>query len=301
MNQHTDFTARRSVFPFRKPRGNRRLVDPALCHLWSRHNRDYARLNAENCADLIEGLKAQGKQEFPAIVRETGKGYEIITGARRHWAVTWLRANGHPDFRYLVEVRTLTDEQAFRLADIENRHRKDISDYERAKDYAQALAGYYNGKQKDMAEALEVSADWLSRYLDMAKLPDAVVSAFADETHIRVNHVRLLKPLLNAPKTRTPVLEAARDLAKEQKALRAGNMDPLDAAQVMSRLRNPAKRRMQRVKPIKVYRRAGETEGIAFRKKGETVQLEFPDTMSRASISEAFRQFMEEHFPSRAR
>ena len=40
-----------------------------------------------------------------------------------HWAITWLRANNYPDFRYLIEVRDLTDEQAFRLSDIENRDR----------------------------------------------------------------------------------------------------------------------------------------------------------------------------------
>ncbi len=301
MNQHTDFTARRSVFPFRKPREARHLVDPALCHLWPRHNRDYARLNPENCADLIDGLKAQGKQEFPAIVRETRKGYEIITGARRHWAVTWLRANGHPDFQYLVEVRTLTDEQAFRLADIENRHRKDISDYERARDYAQALAEYYNGKQKDMARALEVSATWLSRYLYMAKLPEEVIAAFSDTTQIKEAHARALKPLLDNPKTARLIVETATRLAAEQDETANKGEKILDAARVMARLRNATKRRIQKTKPIKIYRRTSEDEGIAFRKSGSTLKLEFSDEISRAALGEAFRQFMEEHFPSRAR
>ena len=45
------------------------LVDPARCRIWEGHNRDYAALSAENCADLIESFKAQGRQEVPAIVR----------------------------------------------------------------------------------------------------------------------------------------------------------------------------------------------------------------------------------------
>jgi ParB family chromosome partitioning protein len=45
------------------------LVDPAKCRMWAGHNRDYALLNEERCSDLIESIKAQGRQEIPAIVR----------------------------------------------------------------------------------------------------------------------------------------------------------------------------------------------------------------------------------------
>src|SRR3546814_6435774 len=45
------------------------LVDPARCRIWEHHNRDYSALNEDRCADLIETIVAQGKQEFPAIVR----------------------------------------------------------------------------------------------------------------------------------------------------------------------------------------------------------------------------------------
>lgn len=141
------------------------LVDPARCRMWARHNRDYALLTEENCRDLIDGIKAQGQQEFPAIVRrleDAEHEFEVICGARRHFAVSWLRGNNYPQFRYLVEVRDLTDEEAFRLADIENRDREDISDYERAVDYAEAIRLYYGGAQKAMAERLEVSPPWLS-------------------------------------------------------------------------------------------------------------------------------------------
>jgi ParB/RepB/Spo0J family partition protein len=136
-------------------------VDPARCRMWARHNRDYALLTEDNCRDLIDGIKAQGQQEFPAIVRRvTGEEheFEVICGARRHFAVSWLRANNYPQFRYLIEVRDLTDEEAFRLADIENRDREDISDYERAVDYAEAIRLYYDGSQKAMAERLEVTS-----------------------------------------------------------------------------------------------------------------------------------------------
>lgn len=188
-------------------------VDPASCKMWDRHNRNYALLTPENCADLIEGIKQQGKQEFPAIVRrvvgEEGVEYEVICGARRHFAVSWLRANNFPQYKYLIEVRDMSDEEAFRLADIENRDRADISDYERACDYAAAVKLYYGGKQKNMAERLQVSEGWLSRYLYLAKLPSEIIEAYPNPNEIKEIHARNLKPFLAKSDSCDRVIERA--------------------------------------------------------------------------------------------
>jgi ParB family chromosome partitioning protein len=188
-------------------------VDPARCRIWSEHNRDYAKLNEERCADLIESFKAQGRQEFPAIVRrvqdEPGIDFEVISGARRHWTVSWLRQHNYADFRYLVEVRELTDEEAFRISDLENRARDDLSDIERARDYLKALGRHYGGKQKDMADRLKVSETWLSRYLDLARLPAELIAAFADPHELKIKHVTQLKPLLKPDDRAKRVLAAA--------------------------------------------------------------------------------------------
>ena len=58
-----------------------RWVDPADCVMWDRHNRAYDLLTEENCRDLIDGIRAQGRQEFPAIVRRKGDAYEVICAA----------------------------------------------------------------------------------------------------------------------------------------------------------------------------------------------------------------------------
>lgn len=196
-----------------------RWVDPDRCRMWSRHNRRYDLLNQNRCQDLIDGFKSQGRQEFPAIVRKVqgddAYDYEVICGARRHWTVTWLRENNYPDFRYLIEVRDLTDEQAFRLSDIENRDNLDLSDYERATDYKDALGRYYKN-QKEMADRLEVSEAWLSRYLDLAALPSDVVDAFGDVTEIKTKHGRDLKPHLRAARDRTKLVAAAKKITAEQ-------------------------------------------------------------------------------------
>lgn len=192
------------------------LVDPARCRIWERHNRDYGALTAERCEDLIESILAQGRQEVPAIVRRVSgdpeHDFEVICGARRHWSVAWLRANNHPEIRYLVEIRDLTDEQAFRISDLENRAREDLSDLERARDYLRALGLYYGGRQKDMARRLNQSEAWLSRYLDLARLPEEVLGAFANPFELRISHIGALKPLLKPEASRAAVLKEARRL-----------------------------------------------------------------------------------------
>lgn len=219
-------------------------VDPARCHMWAYHNRRYDLLNEQNCADLIDGMKTQGEQEFPAIVRRVednqGVDFEVICGARRHWVISWLRANNFPKFKFLIEVRELNDEEAFRLADAENRDRADISDYERACDYLGALERFYGGKQKAMADRIEVSEGWLSRYLDLGRLPAEIVDAFALVTDLRIQHGRELKPFLRNQRTKATLLECALDLKKKQKT---ENIEP---EKVMKALKESGKPRVAR-------------------------------------------------------
>jgi ParB family chromosome partitioning protein len=219
------------------------FVDPASCRIWDGHNRDYAALDETSCADLIESLRAQGRQEVPAIVRRVSGDpkheYEVICGARRHWTVAWLRANNYPEFKFLIEPRELTDEEAFRLADLENRSRKDLSDYERAIDYARAIDRYYGGSQQKMVERLEVSKSWLSRYLELARLPPEVIAGFGSPHVIGISHAAVLAPLLRHPHSRAQVLQAAAAMAEVQ-ARRAGEGEaPLPPATVLRRLSRP--------------------------------------------------------------
>lgn len=230
-----------------------RWVDPARCRMWARHNRRYDLLSEQRCADLIEGFKAQGRQEFPAIVRKVegypDHDYEVICGARRHWTVSWLRARNYSQFKFLIDVRGLTDEEAFRLADVENREREDVSDYERACDYADALARYYDGRQKDMAARLEVSESWLSRWLLMAKLPKLIVDAYADPTQVKERHARDLRPLLATKAGAQAINAAAAELAETQARRRGAGQGPIDGAAVFAKLKAAAKPKALKRKP----------------------------------------------------
>ena len=214
-------------------------VDPAICRVWEGHNRDYQSLNEALCADLIASLRAQGRQEMPAIVRRLSNDphyrFEVICGARRHWSVSWLRAHDYPDFKFLVEPRELTDEEAFRVSDLENRSRKDLSDYERACDYARAVERYYEGNQQRMADRLQVTKSWLSRYLELARLPSEVLDCFATPHVIGISHAAAIAPLLKHAESRTRVFKEAVVITDEQRRRAGTGEAPLAPSIVISR------------------------------------------------------------------
>jgi len=221
-----------------------KLVDPGRCRMWSRHNRRYDLLNESACSDLLESLRAQGEQEFPAIVRrvhdDPAFDYEVVCGARRHWSVSHLRNIEHRDIRFLIEERELSDEAAFRLADVENRSRKDICDFERALDYRNAVETYYGGLAVRMAERLEVSKGWLSRFLDLAKLPTDVIDAFGDVRQLREHHAREIKPLLANTGMRPKVMAEAKRIAALQASASERGEGLLDGPKVLAALKRAA-------------------------------------------------------------
>ena len=275
-----------------------RFVDPATCVMWEGHNRAYDQLTEANCRELIDGIISQGQQEFPAIVRRLPEGqgaqYEVICGARRHFAISWLRAHNYPRFQYLIEERDLTDEEAFRLADIENRDREDISDFERARDYARAVDHYYGGKQSLMAERLQVSQGWLSRYLQLARLDDQIVSAFASVRDVKELHVRTLRPLMAEDKGRNAILEEASRIAQEQKAATAGQGDAVPAAEVLKRLRAAGSPPKVRKAADRIFRASPDQTGVQMRRKGGRVQLEFPKDLDAQELREAIELFLKD-------
>ncbi|MCF8708365.1 ParB/RepB/Spo0J family partition protein [Rhizorhapis sp. SPR117] len=195
-------------------------VDPVRCRPWRLHNRDLDHLNEETCRDLIDAFLSAKKQRIPAIVRrlqnDPDHDYEIIAGVRRWWTVQWLRDHHHPEYDYLVTIQHVSDEEAFRVSDIENRSRKDISDWERANEYARALGEFYGGSQSEMAEHLKISKSWLSRLLDVARLPEEIVAAFADKHDISVRIARDVKPLAADPRTRGLMATEAKAIAAER-------------------------------------------------------------------------------------
>lgn len=216
------------------------LLDPSRVRIWPGNARSYAHLSEDNCRELIDSIIAEGGQKVPAVVRriedDPRHDYEVIAGTRRHWSISWLRSHSYPDLQFVAQVAQLDDEAAFRLADLENRARKDVSDLERARNYAEALGTHYGNHLTRMAERLKVSKGWLSKMVKVAGIPDAVIAAFASPSDVQLKSAYPLAQLLDDKDAARAIIAEARLLARDQAARREANAPTLPFADVLKRL-----------------------------------------------------------------
>ncbi len=216
------------------------MLDPARVRIWPGNARAYAHLSEENCRELIDSIIAEGGQKVPAVIRrvegDPAFDYEVIAGTRRHWSISWLRRHNYPDMQFVAQVAALDDEAAFRLADLENRARKDVSDLERARNYARALGDHYGNHLTRMAERLNLSKGWLSKMIKVAGIPDSVIAAFASPADVQLKPAYALAQALDDKSAARAIVAAAKRIAAEQQALRASDAPALAAPDVLRRL-----------------------------------------------------------------
>jgi ParB family transcriptional regulator, chromosome partitioning protein len=212
-------------------------LDPSHVRVWPGNARQREYLTILNCEDLIDSIKHEGQNHSPVMVRRIPGDrfyFELIVGTRRHFAASYIQETFNPEIKLLAKVVNMTDEEAFRAADAENRARSDVSAIERARNYADALQRFYGGKQSRMAEAMNVSKSWLSRMLTVATIPDDVLRAFASPTDLDTTRAYKLATALADEKLGPEIRRRARDLAAAQSE-RAGVM-PIPASEVLKRL-----------------------------------------------------------------
>ncbi|MCP1471678.1 ParB family chromosome partitioning protein [Sphingobium sp. OAS761] len=216
------------------------LLDPARVRIWSGNARHYSHLTEENCRELIDSIVSEGGQKVPAVVRrvegDPDHDYEVIAGTRRHWSISWLRSHSYPDLHFVAQVAMLDDEAAFRLADLENRARKDVSDLERAQNYAAALTAHYGNHLTRMAERLKLSKGWLSKMIKVAGLPEGVIAAFASPADVQLKPAYGLAQALDDQSAARAIMDEARILRDEQTRLSARGDAALPAGEVVRRL-----------------------------------------------------------------
>lgn len=302
----------------------RRLVwvDPARCRPWVHHNRAYELLTEQRCADLISGFRSLGKQERPAIVRslqgqdrEGPNGqtfdFEIISGARRHWTVSWLNqqsevnAKGEPYF-FLVDVRDELDTSAaFELSDAENRGQKDISDFERAREYRWAFEQLYEGNVSQMAAAIQMDRSTLSRLLALTEMPDTIVRAYPSILDIRTHHWRQLAPYFSS-KERTKQAAAERVEACARSIVQArenrSKNVPTDGAQTIAMLSAALKEktrggdRSQVLETVSAKATGKTAVKIKRTTRGMTFEVPRSSGATKEEIHGALRKAIDEYF-----
>ncbi len=185
-------------------------VNPFRCRMWSLHDRLEVHVTEDTCRAEIESFQRHG-QLVPVLGRKLADDpsheFELIYGARR------LFIARHLNKLLNVELRELSDREAIVAMDIENRHRKDISPYERGLSYAEWLRAGHFRSQDDIARALKVSSSQVSRLLKLARLPSVVVEAFASPLEICEGWGLDLIEILEDPERRQATVNTARAMS----------------------------------------------------------------------------------------
>lgn len=276
------------------------LLDPSKVRIWPGNARIYAHLTEENVRELIDSIVAENGQKVPAVVRriegDPDHDYEVIAGTRRHFAISWLRANSYPEMQFVAQVAQLDDEAAFRLADLENRARKDVSDLERARNYAEALKSHYGSHLTRMAERLKLSKGWLSKMIKVAGIPDAVIAAFASPADVQLKPAYPLAQALDDKVAAKAIHNEARLLAKLQADRRAGGQPGVPATDVLRRLLAAP---TGPVTPETLFSWAAPTGRTALsvlsvNRQGVTVRLHAGSGAGHDELADALRQALEQ-------
>ena len=152
-------------------------VPASVCRPWRLADRPIDEFGYS--ASLAKSIEANGQVQ-PALVRlchdEAAPEirYEVIAGVAR-WR-SMLAVDGELD----VQIRELTDIQAYRAMVAENEDRQNLSDYARALRFARALDEGLVSSKTELAELAKLPASQLSYFLGFASLPATVVSALSD-------------------------------------------------------------------------------------------------------------------------
>jgi len=196
-------------------------MNPFRCRMWDLHDRLEHIIDENSCREEINSFSKHG-QLIPALGRPLGNDpdhdIELICGARRLFVARHLNA------KLLLEVREMSDRDALIAMDIENRQRRDISPYERSLSFARWLRTGHFESQEDLAKALKISQSQVSRLLTLARLPSAVVGAFASPLEIREGWGVDLTGVLQDAAKRETTIARARALASASPRLPAAEV-----------------------------------------------------------------------------
>lgn len=196
--------------PTPERRGTRRILNPSRCRIWAQHSRPDEQLTDEACRALRESIARNGQHQ-PALGRPVQNDpecdVEIICGARRY---TVARSLGRD---LLLEVRNMTDAEAYVAMYEENVLREGDSPYVRGQILKRALRSGTYSSLEELGRAFNLSHSAVSRLIMIAQLPSIIVAAFSSSDEIREAWGVQLYKLWNDETTRESIVGKARAIA----------------------------------------------------------------------------------------
>lgn len=264
-------------------RGVRRVISPFRCRVWTQHSRPEEQLTDSACKSLRESIEKNGQHQ-PALGRPVSGDpdcdVEIVCGARRHAVAQGLGRD------LLLEIRPMTDAEAYVAMYEENLLREGDSPYVRGQILTRALRSRTYTSQEELGRAFNLSHPAVSRLLTLAQLPNVIVVAFPSPDEIRERWGVELYRHWNDPCKRETLAARARALAT--------SLPRPPAPRVYEALITAAGGK-QRSRPL--YRKTpirGASSAILFHEQDhiETVMYIIPKSLLSPSRRDALRQYM---------
>jgi len=259
-----------------------RLLDPndiVLSKFANRHPHSY---QDKEFKDLREEIRAAGGNTQAIGVRplpgQPGK-YELSFGSRRRQACL------EEALPVLATIEEMDDAGLFARMERENRHRKNLRPYEQGVLYLKALDEKVYPSAKKMATDLQIDLTSLGRLLAIARLPSAVLEAFASPLEIQY----AWGPMLNDALQKNPdaVLAAAEQIKslEERPSGKVVLATLVASCAAGSRDATPAK-------PIVIKGTGNQVAKVSFTKNGASVSLTGIEPKRRIELEALLRKFM---------
>jgi len=195
---------------------------------WANRHELSLQVSDPEFATLVRSFRTNG-QDIPCVARPAPAGaafrYEIAVGHRRHAACLLLNAELESGFPCYVKVVPLADREMAKLMNRENSDRKALSPYEQGRYFTRLLEDQVFVDREDLAKEMDLEAPTVFKYLQVAKLPGAILAAFGDPRCISLRWVEEINRALR--KNEAAVLAAAErlsvtpDVKEPQRTLRA--------------------------------------------------------------------------------
>lgn len=150
-------------------------------------NQPRKHFDEEKIAELADSITEHGIIQ-PLVVRESGKGYEIVAGERRWRAARKAKLKEVPCL-----IRQFTDEENMLVAIIENMQREDLNPIEEAEGLQQMIQTY-GLTQEEVSKSVGKSRPYITNALRLLKLPEKI-QALVTEGKLTTGHARALIPI----------------------------------------------------------------------------------------------------------
>ena len=151
-----------------------------------------------------------------------------------------------------------------------------------------------------MAERLQVTEAWLSRYLDLASMPTEIINCYASIRDIKTKHAKYLKPLMKDAKVRHKLMLKASQIIEEQSKRKQANKDLLDGVEVINLLKLPNKKEAKSTpNQATVYKSSDDKKMMEVAKKGKgglSINILAGSGASKEELVAACKKAIEQHF-----